>query len=926
MKKFFIAAFVVFLFAGLAGMSAQERGSLTGIVKAYEGGAPIANAVVKITSDLLPAGRTYTTGRDGQFRFPSIPPGTYILTVTHPDLTPINEKEDVIVGLGRSVQVTVIMIAVGKVAEEVTVTARSPVIDLKSTEIASNWQKQLIEKLPLGRSYASLWQLAPGVADNRDFAPNAGGNKQDNVYLYDGSNISNPFYGYLGANFSELDIQEINIKRGGISAEFGRAAGMVTNAITRSGTNVFSGTFRFVLEPSGFTGKFRDPGIITKYNRYSPALGMGGPVIKDKLWWYVSASLPYSKTTGRSNRLTDPTDPNRVLTSLPDVKSTGTELFFKLSANPLPAHLVSLSFRNNDYKDLNSGIGLNDSPEAGTDGNGLERIIYASWAWTISQSTLLEVKYDHVTENSKSVPITDLGYQPKFDPANLPRMGYFQTAPGYIFAPATLSGQYVGGASEYNTQNFFRDEIKFVLTQYLDFRGHSHIIKAGFGYDNGGEWLERVANGWGSIIVTKYGGNPAFRARYYSKQGPQDSGGRTYSIFLQDTATIGERLTLTFGVLLNRDEFSSIKAGVKNTFLTFNFDKEIQPRLGFTYMLDRKAGDKLYANWGRYNNMDNKSLGRSWAPVRVYRNDAYFDLTGNLLSDTPQASETGKFPLPGTKPTYSDEFIAGYSRPFGKYWSVEIWGQYRTMKHIMEDFPTIYRDSGSASKYVGGNLDGQIVSYASLPPDIQAKLIPFPDFQVSKAWRKYTAFSLEVKRQYAQKWSLTAMYTWSRLEGNWDLDYSPGTALFYASSYLEDAPGLYVSDPLREGIMMGDRTHVFKFFGTWEFYKRTTLGAYWRIQSGRPWEARGRDAYGNYYKYLEKAGSQRQATWGNLDAQVSHVIPLGRFNAVLEFRVMNVFDTQSVMSRDARSDQPTFKAATSYASPRKFALTFYVNF
>ena len=916
MKKILIAAFVVFLFAGLAEMSAQERGSITGIVKAYEGGAPVANAVVKITSDLLPAGRTYTTGRDGQFRFPSIPPGTYILTATHPDMGPVNEKEDVIVGLGRTAQVTVIMIAVGKVAEEVTVTARSPVIDLKSTEISSNWQKQLIEKLPLGRSYASLFQLAPGVADNRDFAPNAGGNKQDNVYLYDGSNISNPFYGYLGANFSELDIQEINIKRGGISAEYGRAAGMVTNAITRSGTNALSGTFRFVMEPSGFTGKFRDPTIITKYNRYSPALGIGGPVIKDKLWWYVSASLPYSKTTGRVNRLGD----------VPDATSTGTELFFKLSANPFPAHLVSLSFRNNKYEDKKSGVGLNDSPDAGTNGNGLERIIYASWVWTISQSTLLEVKYDHVTENSKSVPITDLGYQPKFDPANLPKMGYFQTAAGYIFAPATLSGQYVGAGSEYNTQNFFRDEIKFVLSQYLDFRGHSHVIKAGFGYDDGGELLERVANGWGSIIVTTYLGRPAFRARYYSKQGPQDSGGRTYSIFLQDTATIGERLTLTLGVLLNRDEFSTKKAGIKNTFLTFNFDKEIQPRLGFTYMLDRKVGDKLYANWGRYNNMDNKSLGRSWAPVRVYRNDAYFDLTGNLLADTPQASETGKFPLPGTKPTYSDEVIAGYSRPFGRNWSVEIWGQYRTMKHIMEDFPTIYRDSGSASKYVGGNLDGQIVSYASLPPELQAKLLPFPDFQVSKAWRKYTAFSLEVKRQYAEKWSLTAMYTWSRLEGNWDLDYAPGTALFYASSYLEDAPGLYVNDPLREGIMMGDRTHVLKVFGTWEFYKRTTLGVFWRIQSGRPWEARGRDAYGNYYKYLEKAGSSRLATWGNLDAQVSHVIPFGRFSGVLEFRIMNVFDTQSVMSRDTRSDQPMFKAATSYVSPRKFALTFYVNF
>jgi len=913
MKKLLITFLVFFFLTSLAGLLAQERGSVRGVVKSVDG-AILENATVKIAGKLLPTGREFVTGRDGIFLFQALPPGTYTLSVTHAEM--LDFQIDVIVAIDKQTPVNVRMTSIGKIAEEVTVTAAAPIIDLKSTEISSNWQSTLVEKLPLGRSYASLFQLAPGVADNRDFAPNAGGNKQDNVYLYDGSNISNPFYGYLGANFSELDIQEVNIKRGGISAEFGRAAGMVTNAITKSGSNALSGTFRFVLEPSGFTGKFRDPGIVTKYNRYSPALGIGGPVIKDKLWWYVSAGLPYSKTTGRVNRLG----------SVPDAESSGTELFFKLSANPFPAHLLSVSFRNNKYEDKKSGIGVNDSPDAGTNGNGLERIIYASWVWTISQSTLLEVKYDHVVENYKSVPITDLGYQPKFDPANLPKMGYFQTAAGYIFAPATLSGQYVGGASEYNTQNFFRDEIKFVLSQYLDFRGHSHIIKAGFGYDDGGEWLERLANGWGSIIVTTYSKKPAFRARYYSRQAPQDSRGRTYSIFLQDTATLGERLTLTLGVLLNRDEFSTKTAGTKNTFLKFDFGKEVQPRIGFTYMIDKKVADKFYANWGRYNNMDNRSLARAWAPIRIYRNDAYFDTKGVLLADNPQAGETGKVILPGVKPTYSDEFIAGYSRPFGRNWSVEIWGQYRTMKHMLEDFPTIYRDSGSASKYAGGNLDGQTVSYASLPADLQAKLLPFPDFVASKAWRKYKAFSLEVKRQYAQKWSLTAMYTWSRLEGNWDLDYAPGTALFYASSYLEDAPGLYVSDPLREGIMMGDRTHVFKLFGTWEFYKSTTLGVFWRIQSGRPWEARGRDAYGNYYRYLEKAGSHRLGTWGNLDAQVSYVIPFGRFKGVLEFRAMNVFDTQSVMSRDTRSDQPTLLQATSYASPRKFALTFYINF
>ncbi len=66
--------------------------------------------------------------------------------------------------------------------------------------------------------------------------------------------------------------------------------------------------------------------------------------------------------------------------------------------------------------------------------------------------------------------------------------------------------------------------------------------------------------------------------------------------------------------------------------------------------------------------------------------------------------------------------------------------------------------------------------------------------------------------------------------------------------------------------------------------------------------------------------------WANLDFQVSYTIPLGRFNGVIELRAMNLFNTQTVLTVDQRADQPTYRNATSYASPRKFALTFYMNF
>jgi hypothetical protein len=826
--KLFALGVVACILAGAVSLAAQERGSVRGVVKDTEGKA-LEGVKVSLSGSLIPQGREYVTKKDGVFLFQAVPPGTYSVLVTHPQM--MDYAAEVLVTVDRQTAVNVEMSEVGRVAEEVTVQAVSPVVDLKSTEISASWQKDLVEKLPMGRSYSSLFQLAPGVADNRDFAPNAGGNKQDNVYLYDGSNITNPLFGYLGANFSELDIQEVNIKRGGISAEFGRAAGMVTNAITKSGSNHLSGTLRFVYEPSSFTaGPKATTTIVTPYEQTAPSLGVGGPFIKDKLFWYVSANLPYSRTSGRINNLG----------AVPDAKTTSYEFFGKVSANLFKAHLFSVSVRNNDYTYNNSGIGVNDAPQVAVSGEGLDRIIYGSWIWTISQSTLLEARYDHVKENYASVPITVLGYQPTFDITNLAAMGYFRTAPGFIIAPATAAGQYVGGASEYNTQNFFRDEAKLVLSQYLDFAKHSHIIKLGFSFDDGGEYLERLANGWGTITTTTYTSIDAFRARMYTEQAPQNSRGRTYSIFAQDNVTIAERLTLTLGLLLNRDEFSAKTAGEKNTFLKFNFDKEIQPRLGFTYTLFPKVGDKLYANWGRYNNMDNRSLARAAAPIRIFRTDYYFSQAdGSQIGDpVVQAGETGKVILPDLKATYTDEFVFGYSRPFSRVWSVEAWGQYRTVKHVIEDFPTVNRDT-SPGTYVYGNLDGQTMSYGGNP-----------EFTVGKARRIYKAASLEVKKQYADNWSLNLMYTWSKLYGNWDLDYAAGTSLFYASSYLEDAPGLYIGDPddpdnLRNGIMTGSRAHVFKVFGTWLFAKNATLGWFGRLQSGRPWEARLQDYYGN---------------------------------------------------------------------------------
>ena len=115
-----------------------------------------------------------------------------------------------------------------------------------------SYKREFIDSLPLERSYKGLLQLTPGVAENGTFAPNGGGSRQDNTYLIDGASITNPLFGYLSTEVNELDVAEVHIKRGAVSAESGRSQGFITNVVTKSGTNRLMGTYRFEAIPAAW--------------------------------------------------------------------------------------------------------------------------------------------------------------------------------------------------------------------------------------------------------------------------------------------------------------------------------------------------------------------------------------------------------------------------------------------------------------------------------------------------------------------------------------------------------------------------------------------------------------------------------------------------------------------------------------------------
>jgi hypothetical protein len=846
--------------------SAQETGSISGVVRGPDG-APLPGVTVTVSGPLLPAGRSVVADANGAFSFLRLPPGDYEVAAELSELGSV--RRGAVVALDRDTQVTLEIQP--SVAEEITVTTALPTIDVKASDVEANFTSQQIEDLPVARTYRGLFQLAPGVSENGRNTPNAGASRMDNMYLVDGINVTNPHYGDILPDITELDIAEVSIKRGGISAEYGRAAGMVVNAITKSGTNDFHGQLRLEYQPDNFVSDSKT-NIQNTRDRELIAGALGGPLLRDRSWFYGSANLPDVTTTERRNNLG----------AFPDENRETDEFFGKVTAIPLQNHFVSVSARSRDTttaSSIGAGTFANAHPSIATDDSTDYLLGTLSWIWNTTANSLLELKLNHNKEENSSVPVNDLGYRPAFNAARPDLVGRFTTATGLIVGGANASGQFVGGADLFNSQDFERDEARLTYQRFAVLGATRHDLRAGVTYDQNQEELDRRANGWGLISFSTT--TRLFTANYVSIQPPHTGRAEVWGTFLQDEMTFSDRLTVTAGLLVNRDEYFGEGLGAtpgtktKVKILTFDWDQQIQPRLGISFIPSPQRGDKLYASFGRYSNTENKSLTRAASPTRIFTTRATFDANGNLLSEVPAANTQNKKIDPGLDPMYTDEYLAGYARPFNSAWSAEVWAMYREVNDIFEDV--------SADGLGNG---------------------PFRVSQLPDAYREYTAATLQVNRRpvddrFRRLW-INASYTWSRLEGNWDIDYAD--QLFFNSSILQDGPGVLIHQN-RDGLLLGDRTHLFKLFATIEPIDRLRTGTYIRFQSGAAWEARGQPATNvssSSHRYLEPAGSRRMEDWLNVDLLTSYELRFGGIGLEIEARLTNVFDEQVELQVDNR--------------------------
>lgn len=288
----------VFAQVGGTGTAGAIRGNVTDA-----SGAVLPGVTVTATSPALIGSQVSVTDTAGGYRFPSLPPGTYAVTYDIPGFTPA-KRENIQIAIGFTATVNVRM-TVASVKETVQVTGGAPLIDTSSTHVNQSFNVKAMQEIPASRDFWGLLAYTPSVTTSHI---DVGGSHAGNQFNYSA-------YGFAGQD--TLRLEGINITFGGTTSSlymdfgssdevsFGTVAqnadvatpGVQMNMIAKSGGNQFHGRLyqdyeSNALQSASIPSDVLDRGIradsnqLQKYRDFSG--DAGGPLKKDKLWWYIS--------------------------------------------------------------------------------------------------------------------------------------------------------------------------------------------------------------------------------------------------------------------------------------------------------------------------------------------------------------------------------------------------------------------------------------------------------------------------------------------------------------------------------------------------------------------------------------------------------------------------------------------------------------
>jgi len=899
----------------LAGTShAGTTGQLSGRVVDEEGVALPGVSISASSPTQIGGVLSAQTDAQGWFQFPRLNPGYFTVQLELEGFL-TQELTQVQVRLDRMTQVQVTL-HLGAFADQVMVTETTPVVDPQQVSTGQTFTSEYIEAAAIGMNvrYApsQIVLQAAGASSNYPGGESGaswgisvlGSTASENVFLVDGLDTSDPYWGGAGVLTTLDSIQEVAFESGGFGADSGRATGGVINALTKSGSNTLAGTFdaRYSDNSLETSGHHYDPEEQTSSGRILSAT-LGGRFVRDRAWYFASLESQRYEWT-----------PTGAPTTGEEIWDRG---FVKVTGQATPSWLATAKFHKSPWESLNFHSDQFTAPEATGRYEIGETLLQAEVSGVLSPNLLweiqvgsLSVEEDYAPMSGDSSPISHYNLDTGMTTGNLLEMFYRNTGRDQLGTALTWFVDEALGSHEVKMGG---DYLRTSLDQDACFTG---LVGGGFcrAGEDGFEFLD-VADAMGNSIP--------YVMTVRTTPGPYEVVGTLPSLFVQDAWRARPNVTVKLGLRWDRSAFDN-DAGEEVANLEM-----LQPRLGITWDLTRDGRNLLRASWGRFMNSSFLRLPRLTKEAADIWEDwdscSYWDLSDPDLCRAVAESEgwewrsdpedwdpagwllwrrTSSEPTPiapNLEPTYSDTFIVGFERELLRRTSLELSYVDKATRDIFED-----------------------TCIDNIPtPTPEADCSSFIIANLPQARRDYSAWILNFESRAVDRLHVLASYTNSDAKGSIDTGG-------IASSDFDLYPYHFVN---RYGYLKYHRNHRVKLNGyvflplDFGVALNGIWGSPFRWTPLQPARLVDPGVWGNIF--VEPRGSREGDEWAQLDLQLTKGFGLGRVSLQLIGTVINLFDAENATAVcDRVTDCGDFELGDPIAwqQPRRYELGARVEF
>ena len=913
-------ALVLAALPSTASAQTAQVGQVVGDVRDATG-AILPGATVTLTSEARGFSRAVVTDSFGKFMFPVVPPGKYDLTVTlsHFEVKKVTNN---LVEAEKTTGVSV-MLKLATVEEKTTVIGETPIVDPTNQTVQTRLRDDEFQKMPFNRSYQALLGIAPGVVGSGN-ANTHGALSSNNLFLFDGVNTTDPTSGTFGNSMNYEAIQEIIIRTATASAEFGRATGAIVDVVSKSGTNQFQGSMKYIFTNDQWNQQNTTTSEVapnaslarTKFDKLNPVYSgtIGGPIRQDRAWFF--AAFEDARNTSPQQQT------NAAPGNTPETyqQTTNSPYFTaRVTAELAPAHhawfKVQQAPTNGFLFDYYNGFAAERSALTKQDQGG--RSYAGSYTGVFAKRWTLEAMAAHSAETITVSPFqvgATNGGAAIFD-ENDGRWYNGATYDGYVKRPRT--------------------QATAAATYFANLGGHVHSIKAGMDWQ-----MVRSENSFKFPTGTEFdviGFDPVTRSytpdlRFDYDTTPSKSRGQQLAFYGRDQFQAGSRATIEAGLRLDRQTaHSDVNALTLSTWA-------LAPRVSASVAVDRQSRTLLVGSYGRFHDGVLQGFSDTFAAVPQQTNYNLYQWNGTAYDFVSAFAQGASTFAPNTaiSPRRMDEFTGGVEHKVNNAFGVSARAIVRTWGNFIDDVRSFNAD-GSVNRVVQ-NITG--------------------------ATRTYRGVEFGVDRRFANHWSASANYTYGRTRGNHFSDDFSALGDFVNESCqtidpgVGDANGVFPCADVQAnlaGTPTYDRPHMVKFNAAYSHPMGRfdlTTGVVGSVTSKATYtesrtvqvllpgtlSASGQTLTYNY----EPLGTDRiPGLAKNVDASAELTRRLGRANLGMKFDVFNVFNLQEKIAVNntsfcastatpacatAVANYGTATVRSAFQAPRTFRFSFVVRY